>query len=199
LKLKQEVKMKYLAILLAVVMITCYGCASKPVQTGQKPLTAEEQARLDQEEALKRKEREARISEEELARSRAESERLERERALETQKSIPVSDVYFEYDSYTVQPEDIAKIKDMGEWLKANSGLRIVVEGHCDERGTVEYNLALGQKRAEVVKNHLVKFGVDEKRIRTISFGKEMPADPGHNEDAWAKNRRVHFATDQKG
>lgn len=144
--------MKYLAILLAVVMITCYGCASKPVQTGQKPLTAEEQARLDQEEALKRKEREARISEEELARSRAERERLERERALETQKSIPVSDVYFEYDSYTVQPEDIAKIKDMGEWLKANSGLRIVVEGHCDERGTVEYNLALGQKRAEVVK-----------------------------------------------
>jgi len=134
-----------------------------------------------------------------LARSRAERERLERERALETQKSIPVSDVYFEYDSYTVQPEDIAKIKDMGEWLKANSGLRIVVEGHCDERGTVEYNLALGQKRAEVVKNHLVKFGVDEKRIRTISFGKEMPADPGHNEDAWAKNRRVHFATDQKG
>jgi len=191
--------MKYLAILLAVVMLVCYGCASKPAQTGIKPLTAEEQARLEQEEALKRKEREARISEEEMARTRAERERAEREKALQAQKAIPVSDIYFEYDSYTVQSGDLAKIKEMGEWLKANSGVRIAVEGHCDERGTVEYNLALGQKRAEVVKNHLMKFGIDEKRIRTISFGKEMPADPGHSEDAWAKNRRVHFAVDQKG
>ncbi len=180
-------------------MLVCYGCASKPAQTGIKPLTAEEQARLEQEEALKRKEREARISEEEMARTRAERERAEREKALQAQKAIPVSDIYFEYDSYTVQSGDLAKIKEMGEWLKANSGVRIAVEGHCDERGTVEYNLALGQKRAEVVKNHLMKFGIDEKRIRTISFGKEMPADPGHSEDAWAKNRRVHFAVDQKG
>jgi len=190
--------MKYLVILLAVVMLVCYGCASKPAQTGYKPLSAEEQARLEQEEALKRKEREARISEEELARSRAERDRLERERALvEKKMDIPVSDIYFEYDSHAVQPEDLAKIKEVSEWHKANSGARIVVEGHCDERGTVEYNLALGQKRADVVKNHLIKFGADEKRIRTISFGKEMPADPGHTEDAWAKNRRVHFAIDK--
>lgn len=190
--------MKYLAILLTVVMLAFYGCASKPAQTGYKPLSAEEQARLEQEEALKRKEREARISEEELARSRAERERLERERALlEKKMDIPVSDIYFEYDSHAVQPEDLAKIKEVSEWLKANSGTRIVVEGHCDERGTVEYNLALGQKRADVVKSHLIKLGVDEKKIRTISFGKEMPADPGHTEDAWVKNRRAHFATDK--
>ncbi len=110
---------------------------------------------------------------------------------------IPVSDIYFEYDSHAVQPEDLAKIKEVSEWLKANSGTRIVVEGHCDERGTVEYNLALGQKRADVVKSHLIKLGVDEKKIRTISFGKEMPADPGHTEDAWVKNRRAHFAIDK--
>lgn len=190
--------MKYLAILLAVIMLVCYGCASKQAQTGYKPLSAEEQARLEQEEALKRKEREARISEEELARSRAERDRLERERALVEKKTdFPVSDIYFEYDSHAVQTEDLAKIKEVSEWLKANGGARIVVEGHCDERGTVEYNLALGQKRADVVKNHLIKSGVDEKRIRTISFGKEMPADPGHTEDAWAKNRRAHFAIDK--
>jgi peptidoglycan-associated lipoprotein len=190
--------MKYLAILLTVVMLAFYGCASKPAQTGSKPMSAEEQARLEQEEALKRKEREARISEEELARSRAERERLERERVLlEKKTDIPVSDIYFEYDSHAVQPEGWAEIKEVSEWLKANSGARIVVEGHCDERGTVEYNLALGQKRADVVKSHLMKFGIDEKRIRTISFGKEMPADPGHTEDAWAKNRRAHFAKDK--
>jgi len=190
--------MKYLAILLTVVMLAFYGCASKQAQTGYKPLSAEEQARLEQEEALKRKEREARISEEELARSRAERERLERERALAEKKmDIPVSNIYFEYDSHAVQPEDLPKIKEVSEWVKANSGARVVVEGHCDERGTVEYNLSLGQKRADVVKNHLIKLGVDEKRIRTISFGKEMPADPGHTEDAWAKNRRAHFAIDK--
>jgi peptidoglycan-associated lipoprotein len=189
--------MKYLALLLAVVMLVSYGCASKPAQTGQKPLTAEEQARLDQEEALKRKEREARISEEDLAKTRAERDRLERDKALQEKKTgIPVSDVYFEYDSYSVQPEDLVKIKEVGEWLKLNSAVRIVVEGHCDERGTVEYNLALGQKRAEIVKNHLTKLGIDEKRLRAISFGKEMPADPGHTEASWAKNRRVHFALD---
>ena len=193
--------MKFVAIIVAVLMLVCYGCASKPAQTAQKPLTAEEQARLAQEEALKRKEREARISEEDLAKTRADRERLEREKATSQEKkfAIPVSDIYFEYDSHSVQPEDMAKIKEMSEWLKLNGTVRIIVEGHCDERGTVEYNLALGQKRAEVVKSHLTKLGIDEKRLRAISFGKEMPADPGHTEDAWAKNRRVHFAFDQKG
>jgi peptidoglycan-associated lipoprotein len=192
--------MKYLALVLAIVMLVSYGCASKPAKTGQTSLTSEEQARLDQEEALKRKEREARISEEDLARTRAERERIDREKSLQEKKTAaPVSDVYFEYDSYNVQPEDLAKIKEMGEWLKANSSVRITVEGHCDERGTVEYNLALGQKRAEIVKGHLTKFGIDEKRIRVISFGKELPADPGHTEDAWSKNRRAHFSIDQKG
>jgi len=192
--------MKYLALLLAVLMIVCYGCASKPAQPAQKSMSADEQSRLDQEEALKRKEREARISEEDLAKTRSERERQEREKLLQDKKmAMPVNDIYFEYDSYSVQPEDLPKIKEVSEWLKVNSAVRIVVEGHCDERGTVEYNLALGQKRAEVVKNHLTKFGVDEKRIRVISFGKEIPADPGHAEDAWSKNRRVHFAVDQKG
>lgn len=192
--------MKYLALLLAVLMLVSYGCASKPAQIGQKQLTAEEQARLDQEEALKKREREARISEEDLAKTRADRERLDRDKALQEKiMAIPVNNVYFAYDSYSVQPEDLPKIKEVSEWLKLNSAVRIIVEGHCDERGTVEYNLALGQKRAEVVKNHLTKFGIDEKRIRAISFGKEMPADPGHSEDAWAKNRRVHFALDQKG
>jgi peptidoglycan-associated lipoprotein len=193
--------MKYVALLLALVMLVSYGCASKPAQTGQKPLTAEEQARLDQEEAMKRKEREARISEEDLAKSRAEKERMDREKTLQGQKAsaLPVTVVYFEYDSYTVQAEDLSKIKEVGEWMKVNGNARIVVEGHCDERGTVEYNLALGQKRADVVKNHLAKLGIDEKRIRVISFGKEIPAVQGHTEEAWAKNRRVNFAIDQKG
>jgi peptidoglycan-associated lipoprotein len=87
----------------------------------------------------------------------------------------------------------------VGNWLKQSRATTITVEGHCDERGTVEYNFALGQKRAESVKEHLVKMGVEGSRIKTVSYGKETPSDTGHSEDAWAKNRRAHFKIDQKG
>jgi peptidoglycan-associated lipoprotein len=78
--------------------------------------------------------------------------------------------------------------------LNAASGVKLTLAGHCDERGTVEYNLALGQKRADAVKNYLVRGGVDAERLSTISFGKEKPVDPGHSEASWAKNRRVEFS-----
>jgi peptidoglycan-associated lipoprotein len=74
----------------------------------------------------------------------------------------------------------------------------IVVEGHCDERGTAEYNLALGERRANAAAKFLVDMGIDAKRIKSISYGEELPLDPGHNEDAWARNRRAHFSASGK-
>ena len=82
-------------------------------------------------------------------------------------------------------------LKKYGTWV-------ITVEGHCDERGTPEYNLALGERRAVAVKTYLVSLGVAPDRIRTVSYGKEFPFDPGHNDDAWAKNRRAHFVITSK-
>ncbi len=73
------------------------------------------------------------------------------------------------------------------------STVKIQIEGHCDERGTAEYNLALGERRANSAKKYLVSLGIPADRLSTISYGKEMPLDPGHNEEAWAKNRRAHF------
>ena len=110
-----------------------------------------------------------------------------------------MKDINFGYDSYTIDSSELPKINAVGNYLKQNGEIKIVAEGHCDERGTVEYNLALGQKRAEAVKAYLVKMGVDGGRIRVISFGAEVPVDPGHTEDAWARNRRAHFKIDQKG
>ncbi len=80
-------------------------------------------------------------------------------------------------------------------WFRdtANRGKKVRIEGHCDERGTVEYNLVLGQKRADSTRNFLVGLGADGRLLETISYGKEKPVDPGHNEEAWAKNRRAHF------
>lgn len=189
--------MKYLAMVVAVLLVLSYGCASKQVADTSK-LSAADEARLAQEEAQKRKEREGRLVEEDLAKARQEKERQDR-LLQEKMKAAQVSDVNFDYDSYAIRSEDVPRLNEMGEWLKANKDIRITVEGHCDERGTIEYNLALGQKRAEAVKNHLVKLGIDGKRIRVISYGKEMPLDPGHTEEAWARNRRAHIVVDKKG
>lgn len=188
--------MKYLAMVVAVLLVVSYGCASKPVADTLK-LSAADEARLAQEDAQKRKEREARLVEEDLARARQEKENQER-LLQEKMRAAALSDISFDYDSYAIRPEYMPKLKEMGDWLKANKEARVVVEGHCDERGTIEYNLALGHKRAEAVKNYLAKLGVDEKRIKVISYGKEMPLDQGHTEDAWARNRRAHLAIDQK-
>ncbi|MCS7281629.1 MAG: peptidoglycan-associated lipoprotein Pal [Desulfobacterota bacterium] len=104
-----------------------------------------------------------------------------------------LKDIHFDFDKYDIRPQDAEILKDNLEWFKANPGKRVRIEGHCDERGTSEYNLILGQKRADAAKNYLVNLGVDEKLLETVSYGKERPLDPGHNEEAWARNRRAHF------
>lgn len=115
------------------------------------------------------------------------------EPAVKARPEAALKDVYFEYDSFDVTPDQTAVLGDNADWMKANKAAIVTIEGHCDERGTVEYNLALGEKRSKVAKDYLVSLGIDSSRIKTISYGKSKPADPGHDEAAWAKNRRAHF------
>jgi peptidoglycan-associated lipoprotein len=98
--------------------------------------------------------------------------------------------VFFSYDRYDLTPEAQATLQKQAAWLKSYPQATVVVEGHCDERGTREYNLALGERRAAPVANYLVALGIDANRIQTISYGKERPAVDGHDETAWAQNRR---------
>jgi len=102
--------------------------------------------------------------------------------------------VYFDFDSSVLRDDARRTLDQDVEWLKANPTVRVQVEGHCDERGTEEYNLHLGERRANAVKQYLVKSGIDQARLFTISYGKDRPVDPGHNEAAWAKNRRAQFS-----
>ena len=111
-----------------------------------------------------------------------------------TTEGGPLDDVYFEFDQYTVTDAARAVLARHSEWLKARPAAKVTVEGHCDERGTTEYNLALGDKRARAVRDELVKLGVGADRLQAISLGKERPKDPGHDEQAWTQNRRAHFA-----
>ena len=102
-------------------------------------------------------------------------------------------DVYFDFDKYDIRPEDAKTLDSNANWLKSNPNQLVLIEGHCDERGTNEYNLALGERRAKAAMNYLVSQGVQASRITIISYGEERPTCSDKNESCWAKNRRAHF------
>jgi peptidoglycan-associated lipoprotein len=113
-------------------------------------------------------------------------------------RDSPLKPAFFELDSADLSAEGQAVVQSNAELLKKYASWAITIEGHCDERGTAEYNLALGERRAMAVKTYLVSLGIPPDRLRTVSYGKEFPFDPGHNESAWAKNRRAHFVVTSK-
>jgi peptidoglycan-associated lipoprotein len=101
--------------------------------------------------------------------------------------------IHFDFDAAELRPDALQTLNDNAGHIREHSPLGVRVEGHCDERGTSEYNLALGDRRARAARDYLVSLGIPATRLRTISYGKERPADPGHSEDAWSKNRRAEF------
>jgi peptidoglycan-associated lipoprotein len=112
-------------------------------------------------------------------------------RRLNEQK--PLGTVYFDLDKSDLRDDALEVLRRNAEWLKAHAVYRVRIEGNCDERGTTEYNLALGDRRASSVKSYLVKAGIDAGRFETISYGEEHPVDMGHDDSAWQKNRRADF------
>jgi len=203
------------------VLILCLGlllagCPKKTVRVDRdRPSApkAEEARRLEAERAAReaREAKEAREAQEakerELARVKEEEAKLARkgelEKSLVAKKDLGIEgevfeskllkDIHFDFDKYDVRREDEGVLKENAAFLKKNPTWKIQIEGHCDERGTVEYNLALGERRANNTKRYLVSLGIGSNRISTISYGKERPLDPGHHEEAWAKNRRAHI------
>ena len=181
------------------------GCAKKKVVVNRD--RSSEASRLEAERAAREAREAQEAKEKELARIKEEEARLARrgefEKSLVAKKESGIEgevfetkllkDIYFEFDKYDIRPKDEGVLKENAAWLKKNPNTRVQIEGHCDERGTVEYNLALGERRANYTKRYLVSLGIAPDRISTISYGKERPLDPGHNEEAWAKNRRAHI------
>ncbi len=105
----------------------------------------------------------------------------------------PLGDVFYDYDSATLSIDAQDQLKQNGGWMDGNASKSALIEGHCDQRGTSEYNLALGDRRAASAKEYLVRLGVSSSRLETVSFGEERPFAQGQSEEAWAKNRRAHF------
>ena len=106
--------------------------------------------------------------------------------------------IYFEYDKSNIRPEYQTVLENVSKWMERNAGHQLLIEGHCDERGTDEYNLALGERRALAVRSYLVALGVSADRVHTISYGEEKPAVAGSTEAAWSKNRRAEFKVSEK-
>lgn len=128
--------------------------------------------------------------------SREAAEKAKRDaeaKAAAILNELQIADVHFDYDKYNLRPEAQEILKNAAPVYLKYSSYKLVVEGHCDERGTVEYNLALGEKRADEAAKFLIDLGIAKDQIKTISYGKENPLDKGNNEEAWAKNRRAHF------
>ena len=108
-------------------------------------------------------------------------------------EEFPKEDIHFEFDRSNLLPEAQDNLRAKAKWLMAHPDVSAIIEGHCDERGTNEYNMALGDRRAGSAETFLVDLGVEASRLKTISYGEEKPLDPSHDEEAWAKNRRVHL------
>ena len=111
----------------------------------------------------------------------------------EINKEAPLKMIHFDFDKYFIRDDAKPILEENAKWLKKFKTVRILIEGHCDERGTEEYNLALGERRASSTRDYLVSLGISAERITIISYGKSQPLDPGHNEAAWQKNRRAEF------
>jgi peptidoglycan-associated lipoprotein len=183
-----------LALLLVIPgLLFTTSCAKKTVKT-EPAAMGEDAAKKAEAEAARQAEleRQRKLEEERLKAEQMQTEaaRLKGEGA---KVRFEQENIYFDFDKSSLKMDAQEILKKKAAFLKANPNYSVLIEGNCDERGTDEYNLALGDRRANSAKKFLVNLGIAESRIKTISYGEERPLDPGHNEAAWAKNRNCQF------
>lgn len=180
---------KSIALIGIIGLVVCFsimmtvGCAKKSV-VKEQPVTGEQKAAV------------AETTKEVAKKEPVKQEVAKVEEEAVKEKAAPAEifkDINFDFDKFNLKPEAREILKQHADYLAKNADISITIEGHCDERGTAEYNLALGERRAKEAMKYLKELGVSAKRMKTVSYGEEKPFDPGHNEDAWAKNRRDHF------
>ena len=182
-----------MAILVAGLFLTV-SCAKKTVVTDATTIEDQAKTKLEADAKAAADAEAERIAQQNLEDKMA-NEKAQKEAQITAAKNRFVNqDIHFEYDSSQLTAMAKTGLKEKAVWLKANPSVIVSIEGHCDERGTTEYNLALGDRRANTVKSYMGNLGVAAYRLKTISYGEEMPIDSGKTESAFRKNRRAHFA-----
>lgn len=174
--------MSLIVFLILALLITA-SCSKKAITTTKDPTYGSNPSAASSEQSS------TSIQQGDLEQSQAISTTDSGERVM----MVMLEDIYFEFDKSTLTPQAKKSLVKKAEWLRANRDVKVIIEGHCDERGTNEYNLALGDRRAASTKTFLVDLGIAPSRLTIISYGEERPLISGHNEEAWAKNRRAHF------
>ena len=177
-----------MAILVAGLFLTV-SCAKKTVVSDATTVEDTEKAQADA----------AKAEADRLAQQKLEEQRIQEQALLEAKikaakKRFENQNIHFEYDSSQLSSMAKTLLQEKAAWLKANNFVSVAIEGHCDDRGTTEYNLALGERRASAAKAYLINLGISAARLNTISYGEEQPLDFGKTEQAFQKNRRAHFA-----
>lgn len=192
-------RLSLVALALLAAGVGAAACGGKPAPATPAPVNADSAAqaeRMRQDSiaaAQAEAERLAREEAERVARQRAADSAAAVARITDEVRALLATMVHFDYDKAAIRPDDAAALDAKVQILQANSAVRIRVSGHCDERGSDEYNLALGNRRATAVKQYLVSHGIDASRIETSSYGEERPIAAGHDEDSWSQNRRAEF------
>ncbi len=179
----------HVALLLVIPgLLFTASCSKKVVKSDDSAAQVEEQQKADDEAAVQEREQQASAE----AAAQIAEETAQRDMLME-KNMFESEGIYYEFDSSALTPVAQSVLTGKAEYLRDNPGMQVIIEGHCDERGTPEYNLALGDRRAESAKSFLVNYGIDPSRFTTVSYGEESPVDTGQDEDAWAKNRRAKF------
>ena len=168
-----------------VLLVFAFGCAKRTATTVPQGMETQPQQK---------------VSEGAKSAGQPGGEHVSEQLAKETRTPTPMeeaksifSDIHFDFDRYNIKDDAKPVLEKIAGWLSKNRNVKVLIEGNCDERGTIEYNLALGEKRAKAAKDYLISLGISPARIATISYGKEKPLCTEHNEECWAKNRRDHF------
>lgn len=180
---------RFLIYSLAAVLVFSFAmsCRKKPQEVPPPPPQVQEQPKVEKVEPPVVKE--PTLSEEELFLQKSLDE---------INQAKPLGMIHFDYDKAVIRDDAKPVLEANAAWLNRFKTVKILIEGHCDERGTEEYNLALGERRAKAAQDYLIMLGISPDRMRIISYGKSQPLDPGHNEAAWAQNRRDQFLVIEK-
>jgi len=198
--MKNRVWINLVMVILVAGLFFTVSCAKKTVVSDAT--TIEDQAKADAaakakaqaDEAAKAQAEAERIAQQNLEDQMASEKAAKEAKAMAAKKRFENQDIHFKYDSSDLSSMAKTVLKEKAAWLNTNRSAVVTIEGHCDERGTTEYNLALGERRASVAKSYLISLGIAASRLNTISYGEEQPIDSGKTESAYRKNRRAHFA-----
>ncbi len=190
---RMQMKARSLMVVIAVSLVIAFGLVSCEKRVVRQPDSSQQGQQQQQKDITQQQKDQEKITEKQLDGKVDSVDSKDKGAQYAESRENMFSDILFDYDKYNVNESYKQTLQSVSSWMSKNTTARLSIEGHCDERGTNEYNLALGDRRAKAVKDYLLSLGVASGRIDVISYGEEKPACKEQTEDCWAKNRRAHF------